>query len=304
MRDPKRIDEVLEELKTYWDNNPDLRLGQIICNVGRAYNMEDPFYLEDDKLIYVLKAYNDVQIVRDKYAEAYNKLEEIKKLPDNWNHNGAKKFSPELIDNCKSILKNLNHPPFIAPTANDSIQFEYDGNIHPFEDGNYLEFNVSLGFVEVYRIQNNGITGSLSGGRTVTGTVEEISNFMKDCVDSFFGEHTSEGGVEMDNNKFDSKDVISRGEAICLITNHPGVVDKSVAKKILLQMAPAEEVGHWVEVPGYATPGGDPVWQCSKCGKGRHVYGIKHDLYRAAYRPDIADGQWLSCPNCGIKMEV
>ena len=108
----------------------------------------------------------------------------------------------------------------------------------------------------------------------------------------------------MDNNKFDSKDVISREKAICLITNHPGVVDKSVAKRILLQMAPVEEVGHWVEVPGYATPGGDPVWQCSKCGKGRHVYGIKHDLYRAAYRPDIADGQWLSCPNCGIKMEV
>ena len=187
MRDSKRIDEVLKELKTYWNNNPDLRLGQILCNVGRAYNMEDPFYLEDDKLIYVLKAYNDVEIVRDKYAEAYNKLEEIKKFPDNWNQYGAKKFSPELIENCKFILKNLNHPPFIAPTANDSIQFEYEG-----EDGNYLEFEVSLGFVEVFRIQNNGITGYLSGGRTVTGTVEEISNFMKDCVDSFFEGHTSE----------------------------------------------------------------------------------------------------------------
>ena len=112
----------------------------------------------------------------------------------------------------------------------------------------------------------------------------------------------------MDNNKFDSKDVISREEAIRLITNYPGVVDKSVAKRILLQMAPAEEVGHWVKVPGYANPDGGPVvWQCSKCGKGRHVYGVygtKHDFYRAADRPDIADGQWLSCPNCGIKMEV
>lgn len=54
----------------------------------------------------------------------------------------------------------------------------------------------------------------------------------------------------------------------------------------------------WVKVHGYCTPGGDPVWRCSECGKGIHVYGIEHGTYGA----DIADGQWVACPNCGAKM--
>ena len=57
--------------------------------------------------------------------------------------------------------------------------------------------------------------------------------------------------------------------------------------------------GRWVKVPGYATPGGDPVWRCSECGKGVHVYGIEHGTYGA----EIADGQWVSCPNCGARMD-
>ena len=56
--------------------------------------------------------------------------------------------------------------------------------------------------------------------------------------------------------------------------------------------------GKWVKENGYATPGGDPVWKCSICGKGIHVYGVEHGSYGA----DIADGQWVSCPNCGAVM--
>lgn len=57
--------------------------------------------------------------------------------------------------------------------------------------------------------------------------------------------------------------------------------------------------GRWVKVPGYATPGGDPVWRCSECGKGVHVYGIEHGTYGA----EVADGQWVSCPNCSARMD-
>lgn len=57
--------------------------------------------------------------------------------------------------------------------------------------------------------------------------------------------------------------------------------------------------GKWVMIPGYVTPGGDPVWGCSECGKGIHVYGIEHTTYGA----DVSDGQWLTCPNCGALME-
>lgn len=57
--------------------------------------------------------------------------------------------------------------------------------------------------------------------------------------------------------------------------------------------------GKWIHLHGYATPGGDPVWGCSVCGKGIHVYDIEHRSYGA----NVADGQWVSCPNCGAKMD-
>lgn len=59
-----------------------------------------------------------------------------------------------------------------------------------------------------------------------------------------------------------------------------------------------ENVAVWQKVHGFVTPGGDPVWQCSKCGKGIHVYGIEHGTYGS----DISDGQWVACPNCGAKI--
>lgn len=61
---------------------------------------------------------------------------------------------------------------------------------------------------------------------------------------------------------------------------------------------PERKTGEWIKVHGYVTFGGDPVWKCSECGKGVHVYGIEHGTYGA----DISDGQWVSCPNCGADM--
>lgn len=59
--------------------------------------------------------------------------------------------------------------------------------------------------------------------------------------------------------------------------------------------------GRWIEARGsWFTPGGDPVWECSECGKGMHVYGIEHGTYGS----DVADGQWVACPNCGARMDV
>jgi len=49
VRDPKRIDRMLEKLAVLWKQAPDLRLGQLICNVS-APSRADPFYVEDDWL--------------------------------------------------------------------------------------------------------------------------------------------------------------------------------------------------------------------------------------------------------------
>ena len=74
------------------------------------------------------------------------------------------------------------------------------------------------------------------------------------------------------------------------------------AKNEIVQVLPSAEPrprGKWIKVHGFATPGGDPVWRCSECGKGLHTYGIEASTYGA----DIAEHQWVSCPNCGVRME-
>lgn len=107
-----------------------------------------------------------------------------------------------------------------------------------------------------------------------------------------------------------SEDYISRGEFIKRLSERYEYLPKEVffpGMKAALEIArelPAADVrevrrGKWIKARGsWCTPGGDPVWECSECGKGRHVYGIEHGTYGA----DVADGQWVSCPNCGALM--
>lgn len=53
MRDKNRIDPFLEKLGEAWKKVPDWRFGQLIVNVLG----EDPFYIEDDKVIEQFKKY-------------------------------------------------------------------------------------------------------------------------------------------------------------------------------------------------------------------------------------------------------
>jgi uncharacterized protein YihD (DUF1040 family) len=54
MRDPNRIDKILSGIKKVWEKYPDLRLGQLLCNV-----MRDPalYYVEDEDLVSYLEQY-------------------------------------------------------------------------------------------------------------------------------------------------------------------------------------------------------------------------------------------------------
>lgn len=51
MRDPNRIDPMVDFLRAYWKANPDLRLGQIIGNAFHG----DPYHVEDEELIERMK---------------------------------------------------------------------------------------------------------------------------------------------------------------------------------------------------------------------------------------------------------
>lgn len=53
MRDPKRIDEMCEQLKKLWKLQPDIRLGQLVCNTLPQNIL---FYVEDDKALELIKA--------------------------------------------------------------------------------------------------------------------------------------------------------------------------------------------------------------------------------------------------------
>jgi hypothetical protein len=52
MRDPARIEVVLNELKDLWRKHPDLRFGQLVSIVNRRMNKGgDMFFPEDEKWI-------------------------------------------------------------------------------------------------------------------------------------------------------------------------------------------------------------------------------------------------------------
>lgn len=50
MRDPARIEKTISLLKAYWEENPDLRLGQILENIS-AISHKTCFYMEDEVII-------------------------------------------------------------------------------------------------------------------------------------------------------------------------------------------------------------------------------------------------------------
>ncbi len=62
MRSPERIGQILQVLHEIWEENPDLRLGQLIVNAARLTDpAADVFNIEDNAL---LKGMRDYQLVR------------------------------------------------------------------------------------------------------------------------------------------------------------------------------------------------------------------------------------------------
>ena len=67
MRDLNRIPETLKELEILWKRYPDWRLGQLIVNLNRELTLrDDPFYLEDDKLLKIIKVINERERKRER----------------------------------------------------------------------------------------------------------------------------------------------------------------------------------------------------------------------------------------------
>ena len=58
MRDPNRIPEVTKAIEKLWNQYPDWRFMQLICNIQKAYG-SDMFYVEDDKFVEIISQLKD-----------------------------------------------------------------------------------------------------------------------------------------------------------------------------------------------------------------------------------------------------
>lgn len=91
------------------------------------------------------------------YLENLKKLTQIKNLPEDWNGYKANKFDEKTIKNTENLLKELAVQPELFPTAEGTIQLEYENG----SDDDYLEFTVNnTDHVQVYMIYDDpqGIT--------------------------------------------------------------------------------------------------------------------------------------------------
>ena len=107
-----------------------------------AYNSEK---LDCWDKIYSM-TYSNINSLAKNHVTANIALDDILDLDDNWNDNGAQRFTNKLVDRCREVLNQLVAEPFICPTACGSIQFEYEK-----DNGEYLEFEIYEDRIEVYR---------------------------------------------------------------------------------------------------------------------------------------------------------
>ena len=75
MRDPRRIKKVLAALRAVWEDNPDMRLGQLICNAVREDML---YYIEDDTLVKALEKFYCVDTEEEEWS-LIDELDELEK---------------------------------------------------------------------------------------------------------------------------------------------------------------------------------------------------------------------------------
>lgn len=62
MRNPNRIDDFCDKLKSYWKIVPDWRFGQLICNVfGEMCTEQDPFVIEEPEMIKIFEKFFHIE---------------------------------------------------------------------------------------------------------------------------------------------------------------------------------------------------------------------------------------------------
>lgn len=71
-RDPDRIDPIIAALTALWKEDSDQRLGQLIVNIAREgtnSSISDPFYVEDDVMIFGIEGLQEKEPKPDPLSE-------------------------------------------------------------------------------------------------------------------------------------------------------------------------------------------------------------------------------------------
>ena len=72
-----------------------------------------------------------------KIPDSLKRLDEISRLTDNWDGEGATSFSASIIETVKELIASVSVQPDIFPTLRNSIQLEYEN-----DKNEYLEFEL------------------------------------------------------------------------------------------------------------------------------------------------------------------
>lgn len=120
MRDKKRIPKILNHLEEIWNENPDLRLGQIIMIATRPKGTcPEVFYIEDEKILKGIKSIGKkIESSNEKWKPYWEIYPEIIKISlDEVNLELVKKFvdavrkeNPSEILTPRSMMKLVGAP--------------------------------------------------------------------------------------------------------------------------------------------------------------------------------------------------
>lgn len=127
-------------------------------------------HLSDNDSIQIRLEDNSSKSVDKARENSLAKLLEIKNLEDNWNGNGASRFSENLIAFVREMIMKLSVQPAIFPTARDSIQLEYENDC-----GDYLEFEIfEEGRIKMFSFDHAGKSVSKDIG------IDEMNQVVSD----------------------------------------------------------------------------------------------------------------------------
>jgi hypothetical protein len=111
-------------------------------------------------------------VISEEKLDNLKKIETIALLQDDWNANGAKAFTDNLITKARNLIMFLKIQPEVFPTACESLQLEYDK-----ADGAHMEIELTESEdAEVFVVDSKGRESIIN----ISASIEAINKVVSD----------------------------------------------------------------------------------------------------------------------------